>query len=247
MIRELRREYPVRVLCRVLAVSASGYHAWLVRKPSARARFRERLKLAALAAHQRTRQTYGAQRLQQELAADGFRVSLGTVKRVRRELALRCVQQKKRFRVQTTDSGHQLPVAANLLGQVFKVGRPDEVWAADITYVATDEGWLYVAAIKNREGKNLAEIFDFYLVDKYRELEGQAYLAAIERIKPAIAGTFTTDFEGNARIQLPASETPYYIYGSFDVGRSSCMWYLPFVPNKNGNLVLDTENAAYCH
>jgi putative transposase len=142
MIRELRREYPVRVLCRVLAVSASGFHAWLVRKPSARARFRERLKLAAQAAHQRTRQTYGAQRLQQELAADGFRVSLGTVKRVRRELALRCVQQKKRFRVQTTDSGHQLPVAANLLGQDCKVGRPDEVWAADITYVATDEGWL---------------------------------------------------------------------------------------------------------
>jgi hypothetical protein len=104
-----------------------------------------------------------------------------------------------------------------------------------------------ISSIKNREGKNLAEIFDFYLVDKYRELEGQAYLAAIERIKPAIAGTFTTDFEGSARIQLPASETPYYIYGSFDVGRSSCMWYLPFVPNKNGNLALDNENAAYCH
>jgi putative transposase len=149
MIRELRREYPVRVLCRVLAVSQSGFHAWLVRKPSARARFRERLRLAAQAAHQRTRQTYGAQRLQQELAADGFRVSLGTVKRVRRELGLRCVQQKKRFRVQTTDSGHQLPVAANLLGEDFKVGGPDEVWAADITYVATDEGWLYVAAIKD--------------------------------------------------------------------------------------------------
>jgi transposase InsO family protein len=149
MIRELRREYPVRVLCRVLAVSASGFHAWLVRKPSARARFRERLRLAAQAAHRRTRQTYGAERLQQELAADGLRVSLGTVKRVRRELGLRCVQQKKRFRVQTTDSGHRLPVAANLLGQVFKVGRPDEVWAADITYVATDEGWLYVAAIKD--------------------------------------------------------------------------------------------------
>jgi putative transposase len=75
-------------------------------------------------------------------------VSLGTVKRVRRALALRCVQQQ-RFRVQTTDSGHRLPVAPNLLGQDFKAARPDEVWTADITYVATEEGWLYVAAIKD--------------------------------------------------------------------------------------------------
>jgi hypothetical protein len=91
MIKELRREYPVRVLCRVLGVSRSGFHAWLVRKPSARARSRERLKVAALAAHQRTRQTYGAARLQRELAADGFSVSLSTVKSVRRELGLHCV------------------------------------------------------------------------------------------------------------------------------------------------------------
>jgi len=149
VIKELRRDYPVRLLCRVLAVSQSGFHAWLRRAPSARTRSRERLKVAALAAHQRTRQTYGAERLQRELAADGFRVSLGTVKRVRRELGLRCVQQKKRFRVATTDSRHALPVAENLLGQDFAVERPDEAWTADITYVATDEGWLYVAAIKD--------------------------------------------------------------------------------------------------
>jgi transposase InsO family protein len=147
--KELRREYPVRVLCSVLSVSGSGFHAWLVRKPSARARFRERLKVAALAAHRRTRQTYGAERLQRELAADGFRVSLGTVKSVRREPGLRCVQGQRQFRVQTTDSGHQLPVAPNLLGQEFTVERPDEVWTADITYVATAEGWLYVAALKD--------------------------------------------------------------------------------------------------
>jgi transposase InsO family protein len=105
--------------------------------------------LAAQAAHHRTRQTYGAARLQRELAADAFAVSLGTVKRVRRALGLRCVQQQKRFRVQTTDSVHRLPVAPNLLGQEFKAGRPDEVWTAEITYVATREGWLYVAAIKD--------------------------------------------------------------------------------------------------
>ena len=104
--------------------------------------------MAALAAHQRTRQTYGAGRLRQELATDGFPVSLATVKRVRRELGLRCVQQQ-RFRVRTTDSGHALPIAENLLGQEFGVESPDEVWTADITSVATEEGWLYVAALKD--------------------------------------------------------------------------------------------------
>jgi len=110
---------------------------------------RERLCVAAQAAHTRTRATYGAVRLQREPAADGFAASLGMIKRVRRELGLQCVQQKKRFRVATTDSRHTLPVAPNLLAQSFSVKRPNEVWTADITYVPTAEGWLYVAAIKD--------------------------------------------------------------------------------------------------
>ncbi len=149
MIQELQSDYPLAVLCRVLDVSTSGYHAWLTRLPSKRARSRARLRVAAQAAHQRTRQTYGAVRLQRELAADGFRASLGAVKRVRRELGLRCVQQKKCFRIATTDSRHGLPVAPNLLAQSFTAEHPDAVWTTDITYVPTDEGWLYVAAIKD--------------------------------------------------------------------------------------------------
>jgi putative transposase len=149
VIRELRQDYPLSVLCRVLSVSRSGFHAWLDRKPSKRAQARERLELAARAAHERTRQTYGARRLQEELAATGFRASLVTVKQVRRELELLCVQRRRSFRAATTDSNHSLPVAPNLLGQRFSVERPDEVWTADITYVRTDEGWLYVAAIKD--------------------------------------------------------------------------------------------------
>ena len=141
--------YPLALLCRTLAVSRSGYHAWRVRQPSRRATARARLKVAVRAAHQRTRETYGALRLRRELAADGFSASLGTVKSVRRELGLRCVQQKKAFRVVTTDSRHSLPVAPNLLEQRFTATRPDEVWTADITYVPTQEGWLYVAAIKD--------------------------------------------------------------------------------------------------
>jgi putative transposase len=149
VIKELRWEYPVRVLCRVLEVSTSGYHAWLRRVPSQRARSRERLKLAVQAAHARTRQTYGARRLQRELAADGFVASLGTIRRVRRELGLCCVQRKRRFRVATTDSRHSLAVAPNLLAQDFTAAHPGEVWTADITYVPTEEGWLYLAALKD--------------------------------------------------------------------------------------------------
>lgn len=139
----------MRVLCRVLEVSTSGYHAWLRRVPSARACARERLKLAVQAAHARTRQTYGAGRLRRELAADGFVAGLGMIKRVRRELGLCCVQRKRRFRVATTDSRHSLAVAPNLLAQDFRAARPAEVWTADITYVPTEEGWLYLAAIKD--------------------------------------------------------------------------------------------------
>lgn len=87
--------------------------------------------------------------MQRELPADGFVASLGTIRRVRRELGLCCVQRNRRFRVVTTDSGHSLAVALNLPAQDFRVGRPDEVWTSDITYVPTEEGWLYVAAIKD--------------------------------------------------------------------------------------------------
>ncbi len=114
-----------------------------VQKPERACRWRYRQRIKARAP--RT----ARERLQKELASAGFAASLGTVKRIRRELGLRCVQQKKRFRVTTTDSQHTLPVAANLLAQSFTVHQPDEVWPADITYVPTAEGWLYVAAIKD--------------------------------------------------------------------------------------------------
>jgi putative transposase len=102
-----------------------------------------------MAAHERSRETYGTDRIQQEIAATGFRASRATVKKIRKERGLKCVQRKRAFRVATTDSNHSMPVAPNLLEQRFTVEGPDEVWTADITYVRTDEGWLYVAAIKD--------------------------------------------------------------------------------------------------
>jgi len=106
-----------------------------------------RLELEIKAAHRRTRQTYGSDRLQHELAKYGVRVGICRLKRLRRKLGIRC-KQKKKFRA-TTDSRHKLPIAQNLLGQEFKVYAPNTVWVSDITYVPTDEGWLYLAGHKD--------------------------------------------------------------------------------------------------
>lgn len=107
----------------------------------------ERLKLAIRAAHSKTRQTYGAARLQAELAAEGFYAGRDRIGRLRREMGLSC-KQKRKFKA-TTHSAHSLPVAENLLGQVFAPTKPNEVWTGDITYIATDEGWLYLAGLKD--------------------------------------------------------------------------------------------------
>lgn len=105
------------------------------------------MKLAIQAAHAKTRETYGVRRLRPELAAMGFVASRDRIARLRRQLGIRC-RQKRKFKA-TTNSAHTLPVAENLLGQVFAPTRPNEVWTGDITYISTDEGWLYLAALKD--------------------------------------------------------------------------------------------------
>jgi len=147
MINSLRLQYPLPLLCRVLDVSASGYHAWHKRPPSRRAQAEGRLEVEIKAAHRRTRETYGPERLQEDLAAHGVQVGIHRIKRLRRKLGLRC-RQKKRFKV-TTNSKHSLPVAENLLAQKFEASAPSRVWLSDITYISTKEGWLYLAGHKD--------------------------------------------------------------------------------------------------
>jgi hypothetical protein len=143
-IDELRQQHPVAAMCRVLEVSESGYHAWRQRPPSARTQENLRLETEIKAAHQRTRETYGPQRLQSDLADHGIPASVYRIKRIRRRLGLRC-KQKRKFKA-TTNSSHALPLAPNLLDRQFAVATPNCTWVTDITYVATDEGWLYLAA-----------------------------------------------------------------------------------------------------
>ncbi len=107
-IDELRLAYPVAGMCRVLDVSESGYHAWRKRPASPREQANARLEVEIKAAHERTRQTYGPERLQADLADNGIQVGIHRIKRIRQKLGLRC-KQKRKFKA-TTDSSHNLPV-----------------------------------------------------------------------------------------------------------------------------------------
>jgi transposase InsO family protein len=143
----MRLKYPIPLLSRVMNVSSSGYYAWVDRPLSKRAQAEMRLEVEIKAAHKRTRQSYGAERLQYDLATHGVRVGVCRIKRIRKKLGLRC-KQKRKFKI-TTDSRHKLPVAENLLGQKFQAYKPNQIWVSDITYVPTDEGWLYLAGHKD--------------------------------------------------------------------------------------------------
>ena len=168
------------VLCRMLDVSRSGYYEWHARcqppDPDTIA-----LETAARAAHARGRESYGPRRLRSELADMGYPLSLSAIKRLRARLGLRC-RQRCRF-VRTTDSNHTLPIAPNLLEQRFdETTAPNQVWVTDITYVATDEGWFYVAAIKDLFNK---KIVGWAMEDHMRtELVSQALWMAVKQERP---------------------------------------------------------------
>lgn len=143
----MRLDYPLEILCRALEVSKSGYFAWLNRPLSKHAQDEARLEIEIRAAHERTRQSYGPERLQEELEGRGIEVGVHRIKRIRKKLGI-CCKQVRRFKA-TTNSKHTLPVAENLLNQNFTVDGPGVAWVGDITYIRTEEGWLYLAGLKD--------------------------------------------------------------------------------------------------
>ena len=146
-MKEWRLQYPIAVMCRVFNVSESGYHAWRDRPLSRRAFDNSRLEIEIRAAHQRTRGTCGPERLQSDMADHGIQAGVDRIKRIRKQLGIRC-KQKRKFKV-TTDSKHNLPIAPNVLQRNFTRAAPNQAWVSDITYIATDEGWLYLAGLKD--------------------------------------------------------------------------------------------------
>jgi len=147
MMQQLRLKYPVPTLSRIFKVSASGYYAWSDRPLSNRDQDEIRLELEIQAAHKRTRKAYGAEKLQYDMAEHGISIGVCRIKRIRRKLGLTC-NQKRKFKA-TTNSSHNLPVAANLIKQQFRISEPNKVWVSDITYIPTEEGWLYLAGHKD--------------------------------------------------------------------------------------------------
>ncbi len=147
MIKQMRQGYPLPFLKRIFNVSSSSYYAWLNRKPSKRALEDARLEIEIKAAHKRTQETCGPERLQKDMSEHGIKTGVCRIRRIRKKLNIRCKQVKK-FKA-TTNSSHNLPVAENILEQNFAVNEPNKAWVSDITYIPTGEGWLYLAGHKD--------------------------------------------------------------------------------------------------
>ncbi len=133
-------------MCKTLRVSRSGFYAWFGRSESDRAREDRRLLALIQGVFDESRCTYGSPRVHACLQQRGVRCSEKRVARLMKKHGLR-PRLKKQFRVQTTDSNHDNPIAPNLLEQNFDTDRPNQAWVSDITYIPTDEGWLYLATI----------------------------------------------------------------------------------------------------
>ena len=140
-----KARHKVHALCRLLGVSRSGYYAWKKRSTSPRRAQDRRLAEQVAHIHARSRGVYGSPRVHAALRATGVLVARKRVERLMREQGLRG-RAPRRYRA-TTDSEHTLPVAPNVVERDFEVTAPNEVWVTDVTYVATREGWLFLAVI----------------------------------------------------------------------------------------------------
>jgi transposase InsO family protein len=146
-IEQHRDIWPVTLMCDTLGVSAQGFYAWRCRPVSDQQCRRDSLLVEIRAVHAEVQQRYGSPRIAAELQAKGVPCCVNTVAKLMHDNAIRAKTARK-FR-NTTDSNHSLPVAENLLDRQFAAGGPNERWVADITYIPTREGWLYLAVIED--------------------------------------------------------------------------------------------------
>jgi transposase InsO family protein len=174
-------EYPARLCCRVLEVSPSGYHAWRKRPISQRRQRGEKLAEKIQQVHQENRGVYGSPRVYQALKAQGETVCVNTVARVMKARKIRA-KTKRKFVPRTTDSNHARPVAENVLDRQFTAELPNQKWVTDITYVPTDQGWLYVAGVMDLCSR---KIVGWAMADHMKtDLVSGALKMAIEHRRP---------------------------------------------------------------
>jgi transposase InsO family protein len=146
-IEEHRRQWPVRLMCRVLHVSCAGYYTWRDRPVSAGQQRREALAGQIQAVHHEMKERYGSPRMHAELVARGQNCCVNTVAKLMRQHGI-AAKTTRKFRC-TTDSNHDLAVADNLLDRQFEPAAVNQAWVTDITYIPTWEGWLYLAAVED--------------------------------------------------------------------------------------------------
>jgi putative transposase len=139
-------EFEVSIMCEVLQVSRSGYYAWVDRPASARLERQEQLIEQIRQSHTESDGTYGSPRICEDLMEQGIEVCVNTVAKLMKQAEIRSIMHQ-RFVVQTTDSNHDQPVAPNLLDRDFQAELPNQKWCCDITYIDTDEGFLYLAGV----------------------------------------------------------------------------------------------------
>jgi transposase InsO family protein len=179
-IERHRDDYAVTRMCRLLVVSRSGYLQWRRRPPSARAQANARLDAQVAAMHAASKGSYGRPRIVRGLRAQGVRVGPERVRRSLQRQALRPVY-KRPYRV-TTESGHRLPVAPNVLARRFDGWEINRAWVSDITYLNTGEGWLYLAVVMDLASRR---IVGWSMSDRlHADLVCQALQSAYGRRQP---------------------------------------------------------------
>ncbi len=177
-MREHRESYRIKSMGEMLNVSRSGYYAWSTRQPSTRQRANEELLRQIREVHRQSRRLYGSPRVTAALRNQGFRCGKNRVAKLMKEHSIRALVKKKRFR-RTTDSRHPYALASNLL---VDRRQTEGVWASDITFVPTSEGWLYLAAVMNVKSR---KVIGLSMSDKLsQELVSAALRDAVGRQSP---------------------------------------------------------------
>lgn len=148
-----RQEFPTRLMCRVLGVSTGGYYEWRRRPPGAREETRQALVAEIKAVHQEVKARYGSPRIRAELVARGHSCCVNTVAKLMNRAGV-AAKTRRKFRC-TTDSNHDRPIADNVVDRQFAPKAPNRVWTADITYIPTREGWLYLAAVEDLHSRQI--------------------------------------------------------------------------------------------
>jgi putative transposase len=180
-IQARQKEFEVELMCQVLNVSRSGYYAWRDRPLCARQQRRQELVEQIRGVHEASRRSYGSPRITLDLKEQGVTVCQNTVARYMREHGV-FVKPRRRFVPRTTDSDHEHPIAPNVLDQDFAASALNEKWAADLTYIWTDEGWLYLSVVIDLFSR---KVVGWSMTDHLRaDGVAQALQMALARRKP---------------------------------------------------------------